>query len=178
MWMGFVAQRYVGIFPDRGSDPLPLPWQGDSEPLDHQGNPWEYIWILEKKQDCKCGFVLKNLEDLSYQTTKNIQQINRNFLKPWSLIIQKLDIRHLSAAKRNILNRNQHFYSNTFWCIWQICFYILLFKIPWKALIIEHCDPNQEKSININSFSFIIKKQFALEKKKELQRILCIKYKY
>ena len=28
-----------GIFPDQGSDPPPLHWQADSQPLGHQGSP-------------------------------------------------------------------------------------------------------------------------------------------
>ena len=28
-----------GIFPDQGSNPCPLHWQADSQPLRHQGNP-------------------------------------------------------------------------------------------------------------------------------------------
>ena len=28
-----------GIFPDQGSNPYPLPWQADSQPLHHQGSP-------------------------------------------------------------------------------------------------------------------------------------------
>ena len=28
-----------GIFPDQGSDPCPLHWQADSQPLRHQGSP-------------------------------------------------------------------------------------------------------------------------------------------
>ena len=28
-----------GIFPDQGSNPCPLHWQADSQPLHHQGNP-------------------------------------------------------------------------------------------------------------------------------------------
>ena len=30
-----------GIFPDQGSNPRPLPWQADSQPLPHQGSPSE-----------------------------------------------------------------------------------------------------------------------------------------
>ena len=30
-----------GIFPDQGSDPCPLHWQADSQPLCHQGSPKE-----------------------------------------------------------------------------------------------------------------------------------------
>ena len=29
-----------GIFPDQGSDPCPLHWQADSQPLRHQGSPF------------------------------------------------------------------------------------------------------------------------------------------
>ena len=30
-----------GIFPDQGSNPCPLHWQADSQPLRHQGSPGE-----------------------------------------------------------------------------------------------------------------------------------------
>ena len=46
-----------------------------------------YIWVLEKQQGLKCGFMWNHLEELSYQTTKNTQWINRNLLKPLSLTI-------------------------------------------------------------------------------------------
>ena len=44
-----------GIFPDQGSNPCPLHWQADSQPLCHQGSPipysyffhFEYIQILK-----------------------------------------------------------------------------------------------------------------------------------
>ena len=37
-----------GIFPDRGSNPCPLHWQADSQPLHHQGSPimWFLFFIL------------------------------------------------------------------------------------------------------------------------------------
>ena len=40
-----------GIFPDQGSNPCPLHWQADSQPLRHQGSPdcvhfYHYIFIL------------------------------------------------------------------------------------------------------------------------------------
>ena len=34
-----------GIFPDQGSNPCPLHWQADSQPLRHKGNPWQYFVI-------------------------------------------------------------------------------------------------------------------------------------
>ena len=34
-----------GIFPDKGSNPSPLHWQADSQPLRHQGSPHVFILI-------------------------------------------------------------------------------------------------------------------------------------
>ena len=39
-----------GIFPDQGSNPCPLHWQADSQPLHHQGSPWVNFCEL-----CKIG---------------------------------------------------------------------------------------------------------------------------
>ena len=33
-----------GIFPDQGSNPCPLHWQADSQPLRHQGSPKSFIF--------------------------------------------------------------------------------------------------------------------------------------
>ena len=33
-----------GIFPDQGSNPCPLHWQADSQPLRHQGSPRLYFY--------------------------------------------------------------------------------------------------------------------------------------
>ena len=35
-----------GIFPDQGSNPCPLHWQADSQPLRHQGSPYDSYWYL------------------------------------------------------------------------------------------------------------------------------------
>ena len=32
-----------GIFPDQGSNPCPLHWQADSQPLHHQGSPFSIV---------------------------------------------------------------------------------------------------------------------------------------
>ena len=34
-----------GIFPDQGSNPCPLHWQADSQPLCHQGSPYVNYWM-------------------------------------------------------------------------------------------------------------------------------------
>ena len=36
-----------GIFPDQGSNPCPLRWQADSQPLRHQGSPARYIFVIK-----------------------------------------------------------------------------------------------------------------------------------
>ena len=46
-----------GIFPDQGSNPRPLYWQADSQPLRHQGSPQLIFWqrcrnISIGKEDC------------------------------------------------------------------------------------------------------------------------------
>ena len=35
-----------GIFPDRGSNPCPVHWQADSQPLRHQGSPWVILIVV------------------------------------------------------------------------------------------------------------------------------------
>ena len=35
-----------GIFPDQGSNPCPLHWQADSQPLRHQGSPRLFVFLL------------------------------------------------------------------------------------------------------------------------------------
>ena len=37
-----------GILPDQGSNPCPLHWQADSQPLRHQGSPGSYIFTINR----------------------------------------------------------------------------------------------------------------------------------
>ena len=39
-----------GTFPDQGSNPCPLHWQADSQPLRHQGSPANF-WIRKIKRE-------------------------------------------------------------------------------------------------------------------------------
>ena len=41
-----------GIFPDQGSNPCPLHWQADSQPLRHEGNPEGWIALTEPISRC------------------------------------------------------------------------------------------------------------------------------
>ena len=41
-----------GIFPDQGSNPCPLHWQADSQPLRHQGSPKTFLIKCRQKYSC------------------------------------------------------------------------------------------------------------------------------
>ena len=49
-----------GIFPDQGSNPCPLHWQADSQPLRHQGRPGGNSWtqFLGTKTALQCQLFL------------------------------------------------------------------------------------------------------------------------
>ena len=42
-----------GIFPDQGSNPCPLHWQADSQPLCHQGSPQNNLFLRKWNMDIK-----------------------------------------------------------------------------------------------------------------------------
>ena len=43
---GLSCSAACGIFPDQGSNPCPLHWQADSQPLRHQGSPKRLLFKL------------------------------------------------------------------------------------------------------------------------------------
>ena len=43
---GCSCSTACGIFPDQGSNPCPLHWQADSQPLHHQGSPLHNLLIF------------------------------------------------------------------------------------------------------------------------------------
>ena len=55
------AQVACGIFPDQGSNPCPLHWQADSQPLRHQGSP-QYVLLNEKKAMCPRAALVLDLK--------------------------------------------------------------------------------------------------------------------
>ena len=46
-----------GIFPEQGSNPCPLHWQADSQPLRHQGSPWGYFLIPPHIRSLQVGWL-------------------------------------------------------------------------------------------------------------------------
>ena len=43
-----------GILPDQGSNPCPLHWQADSQPLCHQGSPRLFGFLMLSFMSCLC----------------------------------------------------------------------------------------------------------------------------
>ena len=48
-----------GIFPDQGSNPCPLHWQADSQPLRHQGSPSDGFLKITSTQTFNKGFSVR-----------------------------------------------------------------------------------------------------------------------
>ena len=53
-----------GIFPDQGSNPCPLHWQADSQPLRHQGSPMRTFKIYSLNNFQICSTVLLPVVDM------------------------------------------------------------------------------------------------------------------
>ena len=50
---GLSCSAACGIFPDQGSNPCPLQWQADSQPLRHQGSPSSSFLIGSEQSNRK-----------------------------------------------------------------------------------------------------------------------------
>ena len=48
---GTSCSAACGILPDQGSNPCPLHWQADSQPLRHQGSPVYGIFVIAARKD-------------------------------------------------------------------------------------------------------------------------------
>ena len=55
---GLSCSAACGIFPDQGSNPCPLHWQADSQPLRHQGSPLHDIIVEQGCSGCLHWFSL------------------------------------------------------------------------------------------------------------------------
>ena len=58
---GLSCSAARGIFPDQGSNPCPLHWQEDSQPLRHQGSPKVVFWSSSLLVELFCFVHIKNL---------------------------------------------------------------------------------------------------------------------
>lgn len=119
-----------------------------------------------------------HLKDFSDQTTKNTQQqINRNLLKSLFSTIQKLNIKAsftsilVYAAKRNVLNRNQHLFICFLMYLADLFFIFSYSTYHWKLSWSNTVTQTKKKV-----WTHLLHSS-PLNNKKE-QRILWVKFKY
>ena len=76
-----------GIFPDQGSNPCPLHWQADSQPLRHQGSPESNI--LNSNPCVNFGFFM-----LKYRLNclETVMELVKCFVKRFSFTILYLPV--------------------------------------------------------------------------------------
>ena len=74
-----------GIFPDQGSNPCPLHWQADSQPLRHQGSPCPVIFVHVVPSAIRCSFPGYLLDSLLNSRTcaRTIKLQEASPLAPW-----------------------------------------------------------------------------------------------
>ena len=68
-----------GILPDQGSNPRPLHWQADSQPLHHRGSPLSVFWVL-----CWCLCVYRE-NQYEFAPLCSHKQIAASYTLPWLL---------------------------------------------------------------------------------------------
>ena len=80
-----------GIFPDQGSNPCPLHWQADSQPLRHQGSPnWIVLMVAYKGESeveearipvFKCQVILAFSDIVGSNKLTNKELIKLDFIE-------------------------------------------------------------------------------------------------
>ena len=84
---GSSCSTACGIFPDQGSNPCPLHWQADSQPLHHQGSPQKFLnvisYILKSAKYSKFPWVEKWVYPFELLTwinsTLQLKSINKDY---------------------------------------------------------------------------------------------------
>ena len=84
-----------GILPDQGSNPCPLHWQADSQPLSHQGSPvFSFLFFKGAQWVHSKMYMLKNIQGLPL-----LYQISKVIIGT-SLVAQRLRVRLLMQGTR------------------------------------------------------------------------------
>ena len=109
-----------GIFPDQGSNPCPLHWQADSQPLRHQGSPT----ITSFKWLCHCSDNHLFFFSLGIKTLPTLKYSKQ--------VCNKEQYLNISSSDKNIiiyltLHRDYHFEHT--WTVHQV---ILLCISMWN----------------------------------------------
>ena len=85
LWLtGPVAHAACGILPDQGSNPCPLHWQADSQPLRHQGSPLiaplHQAVLGIQRWSCPPGV---NIPAVAQGPIRSARQLRFLVYKPW-----------------------------------------------------------------------------------------------
>ena len=75
-----------GIFPEQGSNPCPLHWQADSQPLRYQGSPNVLSWMIINLQGSPILFSLLQSPTLSLSEGQHIsveESVEFIFMAHW-----------------------------------------------------------------------------------------------
>ena len=123
---GLICSTACGIFPDQGSNPCPLHWQADSQPLRHQGSP---ISVFSTKLQLPFpSFLFILWPNLPYRNFKLFcNWFNQAFKK---LMISKFCVllgKPLSQQEciRIFVSFLLVFLSFWCFCIWSVCNFLL-----------------------------------------------------
>ena len=96
-----------GIFPDQGSNPCPLHWQADSQPLRHQGSPYRplftYLTLDNLLKFPKLHFLLPRVgrqprKQCTYSVMHNMRDV---------LIIKKCPFRLMNIIMMMIFRQDE-----------------------------------------------------------------------
>ena len=86
---GLSCSAACGIFPDQGSNPCPLHWQADSQPLHHQGSLTMYLFRCWINLSLLLMAIIKSLVKLFPFSflIPNVKHRNRTLKPEWCVLI-------------------------------------------------------------------------------------------
>ena len=130
-----------GIFPDQGSNPCPLHWQADSQPLRHQGSPVFFISIsFISALIFMISFLLLTLGFLCSSFSSCFRCRVRLFIWDFSCSL-RWDWIAIIFPLRTALAASHRFGSLCFRCHLFLCIFLfLLWFLQWSLVyLVAHC---------------------------------------
>ena len=116
-----------GIFPDQGSNPCPLHWQADSQPLHHQASPYSSsFWHDEEEgEDARLNYKLTSEKKVInfLLLTDVAMKIHSSFNKTWSSDKSRMIYYNLIKSVKEICKIRpicSHFLKSNYRKVWII----------------------------------------------------------